>query len=158
MVHWVKRPTHEEVVKDIERDYKVKLPNRVALNFYDSFAMSQFREQQQAMAASQQNSDEARDEAVTQAAAESGVGKRELIEFAQQLGQQNSAAIRQLQTDHAASAAADRRAAERQAEAFARQLAEHQVRADNREQLLQRASTLKFQLHQRPRSPHLRTS
>ena len=84
-----------------------RLPDRITLNFYDSFAMSQFREQQQAMAASQQNSDGARDEAMTQAAAESGVGKRELIEFAQQLSQQNSAAIRQLQTDHAATAAAE---------------------------------------------------
>ena len=37
-IHWKKRPTYEEIIKDLEKDYKVKLPDRVALNFYDSFA------------------------------------------------------------------------------------------------------------------------
>ena len=150
MVHWVKRPTYEEVVKDIEKDYKVKLPNRVALHFHDSFAMAQFREQQQAIVEGQRSADEARDEAMTQAADESGIGRRELLEFAQQLGQQNSAAISELQSQHTASAASDRRAAEAQAESFARQLAEHQVRADNRERLLQRALE---ELRQHPQIP-----
>ena len=150
MVHWVKRPTYEEVVKDIEKDYKVKLPNRVALHFHDSFAMAQFREQQQAIVEGQRSADEARGEAMTQAAEESGIGRRELLEFAQQLGQQNSAAINELQSQHAASATSDRRAAEAQAESFARQLAEHQVRADNRERLLQRALE---ELRQHPQIP-----
>ena len=115
MVHWVKRPTYEEVVKDIAKDYKVKLPNRVALHFHDSFAMAQFREQPQAIVEGQQSADAARYAAMTQAAEESGIGKRELLEFAQQLGQQNSAAISQLQSQHAASAASDRKATEAQA-------------------------------------------
>ena len=150
MVHWVKRPTYEEVAKEIEKDYKVKLPNRVALHFHDSFALAQFREQQQAIMEGQRSADEARDEAMTQAADENGIGRRELLEFAQQLGQQNSAAISQLQAQHAASTASDRRAAEAQAESFARQLAEHQVRADNRERLLQRALE---ELRQHPQIP-----
>ena len=37
-IDWVKRPTYEEIVRDLEKDYKVKLPDRVALKFYDSFA------------------------------------------------------------------------------------------------------------------------
>ena len=136
MVHWVKRPTYEEVVKYIEKDYKVKLPNRVALHFHDSFAMAQFREQQQAIVEGQRSADEARDEAMTQAADENGIGRRELLEFAQQLCHQKSAAISELKSQHAASAAADRRAAQAQAESFARQLAEHQVRTDNKESVL----------------------
>ena len=44
---WTKRPTYEEVLGEIEKDYVRKLPNRMALQFYDSFAMTQFREQQQ---------------------------------------------------------------------------------------------------------------
>ena len=76
MVQLVKRPTYEEVVKDIEKDYKVKLPHRVALHVHDSFAMAQFREQQQAIVEGQQSADEARDQAMTQAADETGIGKR----------------------------------------------------------------------------------
>ena len=90
MVHCVNRPTCEDVVTDIEKDYKVKLPNRVALHFHDSFAMAQ-------------------------AADENGIGRRELLEFAQQLSQHNSVAISELNTHHVASAVADRRAAEAQA-------------------------------------------
>ena len=101
--------------------------------------MPQFREQHQAVAECHRSADEARDEAMTQATDESGIGRRELLEFAQQLGQHNSVAINELQSQHAASAAADRKAAEAQAESVARQLAEHQVRADNKERLLQRA-------------------
>ena len=42
---WYKRPKYEDVVKAIERDYKVKLPERTALQFWDSFALSQYRDQ-----------------------------------------------------------------------------------------------------------------
>ena len=150
MGHWVNMPTYDEVVKDIEKDYKVKLPNRVALHFHDSFAMAQFREQQPAIVEGQRSADEARDEAMAQAADENGIGRRELLEFAQQLGQHNSVAISELQAQHVASAASDRRAAEAQAESFARQLAEHQVRADNMERLLQRALE---ELRQHPHIP-----
>ena len=37
---WSKRPTYEEILRDMDKDYKVRLPGRVALQFYDSFATS----------------------------------------------------------------------------------------------------------------------
>ena len=89
--------------------------------------MAPFREQQQAIVECQQSADEARDEAMTQATDENGIGRKELLEFAQQLGQQNSAAINELKIQHAASATADRKAAEAPTESVARQLAEHPV-------------------------------
>ena len=69
-IHWKKRPTYEEVVASLEKDYKVKLPDRVALNFYDSFAHTQFQQMQQSVAASQQPVDAACDHAMTMAADE----------------------------------------------------------------------------------------
>ena len=45
-IDWVIRPTYEEIVRDLEKDYKVKLPDRAALNFYDSFAHTQFQAMQ----------------------------------------------------------------------------------------------------------------
>ena len=32
-------------MKAIEKDYKVKLPERTALQFWDSFALSQYKDQ-----------------------------------------------------------------------------------------------------------------
>ena len=32
---WTKRPTYEEILRDMEKDYKVSPPDRVALQFYD---------------------------------------------------------------------------------------------------------------------------
>ena len=46
-VEWSKRPTYEQILRDIDTDYKVKLPDRTAVQFYDSFAMSEFRNMQQ---------------------------------------------------------------------------------------------------------------
>ena len=42
---WYTVPKYEDVVKAIQKDYKVKLPERTALQFWDSFACSQLREQ-----------------------------------------------------------------------------------------------------------------
>ena len=41
-IDWEKKPTYEEIIRDLEKDYKVKLPDRVALIFYDSFTHTQF--------------------------------------------------------------------------------------------------------------------
>ena len=41
---WPKAPKYEDVVRAIEKDYKVKLPERTALTFWDSFAMSHYRD------------------------------------------------------------------------------------------------------------------
>ena len=90
---------------------------------------------------------------MTQATDERGIGKRELLEFAQQLSQHNSADINELQSPHAAIAAADRTAAEAQTESFARHMAEHQVCADNNECMLQRALGELRQHHQIPTTP-----
>ena len=38
----------------MEKDYQVRLPDRVALQFYDSFAMTKFRELQQQTTATHQ--------------------------------------------------------------------------------------------------------
>ena len=59
-IDWVKRPTYEEIVRDLEKDYKVKLPDRAALNFYGSFAHTQFQAMQNQISTSQQNVDDAR--------------------------------------------------------------------------------------------------
>ena len=56
MQGWTKRPTFGDVVAEVQTDFKVKLPARTAVTFYDSFAMGQFRE----MAASARDGEEAR--------------------------------------------------------------------------------------------------
>ena len=68
----------------------VKLPDRVAPNFYDSFAMTQFREQQAALNGHADASDQHRDEAMRQAAGEAGDGptRHEFMQFAQQMASQ----------------------------------------------------------------------
>ena len=96
---WTKKPTYEEVLQQLEKDYKIKLPNRVALEFYDSFAMSKFREQQQMITTHGAAADEQRDEAMGQAAAESGIGKQGLLSFAQQMNQQSQHVNEQLRRD-----------------------------------------------------------
>ena len=95
----MKKPTYEEVLQQLEKDYKIKLPNRVALQFYDSFAMSKFRDQQQMITIHGAAADEQRDEAMGQAAAGSGVGKQELLSFVQQVHQQSQNVNGQLRRD-----------------------------------------------------------
>ena len=75
---WSKRPTYEEILRDMDKDYKVRLPDRVALQFYDSFAMTQFREMQQQTDESEAQKDEHRQTAFATAAADEGVGRHEL--------------------------------------------------------------------------------
>ena len=91
---WTNRPTHEEILRDLEKDYKVSLPDRVALDFYDSFAMTKFRELQEATTEGEAQKDEHRREAVVQAASDQGVGANELGQFVDQLRQQSTRAIR----------------------------------------------------------------
>ena len=57
---WSKRPTYEEVLRDLSQDYKVRLPDRVALQSYDSFAMTKFRALQQQTTESEEQKDEHR--------------------------------------------------------------------------------------------------
>ena len=67
---WSKRPTYEEILRDMKTDYKVKLPDRVTLQFYDSSAMTHFREMQQQTNESEEQKDEHRREAVVAVAAD----------------------------------------------------------------------------------------
>ena len=57
---WTRQQRYEEVVAAIEKDYKVKLPPRTAVTFWDSYALSQFR----GMVAELQNNEQARVEHV----------------------------------------------------------------------------------------------
>ena len=106
---WSKRPTYEEVRALIDRDYTVKLPNKVALEFYDSFAMSQFRADQAMADEHGGRAGEHRDEAMREAAAEAGMGKQELLQFAQQMHQQSLCANEQLRRELAETAAIHQR-------------------------------------------------
>ena len=94
---WTKKPTYEEVLQELEKDYVVKLPNRVALDFYDSFAMTQFREQQAALNQHAGAADEYRDEAMRQAVGEEGPTRHEFMQFAQQMASQAQGANATLQ-------------------------------------------------------------
>ena len=93
---WHKRPTYADIVKEVANEFPVKLPERAALHFYDSFAMTKFREMQAGIDHTQSEGDSARNEAMVQAASEGGVSKRELLEYVQALGQQKQSANQQL--------------------------------------------------------------
>ena len=41
---WTRVPKYEEVARAIQKDYKVELPERTALTFWDSFALGQYRD------------------------------------------------------------------------------------------------------------------
>ena len=133
---WTKQPKYEEVVAAIEKDYKVKLPPRTAVTFWDSYALSQFR----GMVAELQNSEQARVEhvqmegAVQQAAEEQGLSRREMTSYMGHLAAQNSSAVETLQRQLNESHIAQRTALQEQGAAFATQLAQESQRADRREQ------------------------
>ena len=90
-IHWTKRPTYEEILADLDKDYKVKLPDRVAVNFYDSFAHAQFQQMQSQISTSQTNIDSARDHAMSMAADDSDTSKHAIFQAAAQTQQQHSA-------------------------------------------------------------------
>ena len=140
---WTKVPKYEDVVKDIEKDYKVRLPERTALTFWDSFALSQYRdmvaglEGAQEGARAHQGMEAAMEEAVGQ---EEGVTRREMLAFMTQLQAQSSSAAQTLQQNLDQSAQAHRRALQEQGDQFARSLAEESQRADRRERAAQQAA------------------
>ena len=136
---WTKRPTYEEVLGELERDYVVKLPDRVALNFYDSFAMGQFREQQAALNEHGAAADQHRGAAMETAAEENGVSKHEFMQFAKQVHEQSTGANAELQRGLQESAESHRRGLQQQADEFGRQLAEERVRNDQRDQLVRQS-------------------
>ena len=134
-IHWKKRQTYEEILRDIEKDYKVKLPDRVALNFYDSFAHTQFQQTQHNISTSQQNVDNARDHAMSMAADDEDTSKHAIFQAAAQMQQQNSAALQEAQRLNSQMAETHERSRQQQAEEMAKLIAQQQVERDNRDRM-----------------------
>ena len=73
-----KKPTYNELLDLLERDEdKIQLPERIGVQFMDSFAMGQYKEMIQEQAQGQMRVAEAQqmDAAMTQAANEEGVNR-----------------------------------------------------------------------------------
>ena len=137
-IDWEKKPTYEEIIRDLEKDYKVKLPDRVALNFYDSFAHTQFQQMQQSISTSQQNIDDARDHAMTMTADEQDTSRHAILQHAAQMQQQNSAALQEAQRLNAQLQERHERSRQQQAEEMAKLIAQQQVERDNRDRMHQK--------------------
>ena len=137
-IGWSKVPTYEEVLKTVDKDFKVKLPDRTALSFYDSFAMGQFREMQQQIANSQQATDAGRDHAMTQAADEEGTSRAAILRHAEQMNAQNTTALGEAQRLNASMQRTHEESRNRQAEEMARLIGQQQVERDNRDRMIER--------------------
>ena len=96
-----RKPTYNEILDLIERDEdKVELPERIGVQFFDSFAMGQYKEMLQDAAAGTQAVAEHQqmDAAMTQAATqEEGVSRQELLGFMRDVNAQNTCNQIQLQ-------------------------------------------------------------
>ena len=134
-IHWTTRPTYEEIIKDLEKDYKVKLPDRVALNFYDSFAHTQFQQVHHDISTSQQNVDNARDHAMSMAADDEDTSEHAILQHAAQMRQQNSAALEEAQRLNAQMAETHERSRQQQAEEMAKLIAQQQTERDSRDRM-----------------------
>ena len=116
-----KKPTYNELLDLLERDEdKIQLPERIGLQFMDSFAMGQYKEmvQQQQEGGQRVAEHQQMDAAMTQAATEEGVNRQELLGFMQQMQAANSSAQAQLQQQLNASIDGQRRANETHAAAI----------------------------------------
>ena len=125
------------MLQELEKDYVVKLPHRVALDFDDSCAMTQFREQQAALNQHAGAADQYRDEAMRQAVGEEGPTRHEFMQFAQQMASQAQGANATLQQGLQESARHQQQSMQQQAQEFGRQLAEERVRQDQRDKFMQ---------------------
>ena len=140
-IAWSKRPTYEEVLKTLDADYKVKLPDRTAVSFYDSFAMGQFREMQQQITTSQQATDAARDHAMGQAAEDENTSKAAILKHAEQMNARNSAALGEVQRQNADMQRTHEESRSRQAEEMARLIGQQQIERDNRDRMIEKLNT-----------------
>ena len=134
-IHWTKRPTYEEILQELQNDYKAKLPDRVALSFYDSFAHTQFQQMQHNISTSQQNVDNARDHAMSMTADDEDTSKHAIFQAAAQMQQQNSAALQEAQRLNSQMAETHERSRQQQAEEMAKLIAQQQVERDNRDRM-----------------------
>ena len=89
---WYKVPTYAEVVQAIDKDYKVKLPKRTSLEIWDSFAMSQYKEQVAQLQESQQagHLHHNMEASMQTAANEQGISRHELTTFMTHLAAQSA--------------------------------------------------------------------
>ena len=117
---------------------KVKLPDRVAVNFYDSFAHAQFQQMQSQIATSQTNIDTTRDHAMSMAADDSDTSKHAIFQAAAQMQQQNSAALQEAQRLNSQMAETHERSRQQQAEEMAKLIAQQQIERDNRDRMHQK--------------------
>ena len=151
-----KKPTYLEILNAIERDEdKITLPERVALNFWDSFAMGQYREMVSQLREGQQNhaDHQQMEAAMTQAATENdGVTRSELMGFMQQMQQSNSAAQATLQQQLNESIQATRKATEQHAASIAQEIAIQSRKQDARDAVVDELRKSLAQAHQTPAS------
>ena len=89
-----RKPTNTEIINLIEQDAdKIELPERIGVQFFDSFAMGKYKEMLQDAAAGTQAVAEhnAMDAAMTQAATqEEGISRQDLLRFMKSLNSQNT--------------------------------------------------------------------
>ena len=136
-----KKPTYNEILNLIEQDAdKIELPERIGVQFFDSFAMGQYKQMLQDAAAGTQAVAEHQqlDAAMTQAAStEDGVSRMELMGFMRDLNAQNTNAHATLAQSLQANIDGHRRQTEQQASSIATELATHSRRQDERDKIIE---------------------
>ncbi len=151
-----RKPTYSEVLNLIESDAdKVTLPERTGVEFWDSFAMGQYREmlQQTAAGDSRVAEHQQMDAAMTQAATEQdGVTKAELLHFMRDLNTQNTNAHATLAASLNESIQAQQRRNDQQATAIAEEMAMHSRRQDSRDAVVDQLRQSLAQAHRTPAS------
>ena len=136
-----KKPTYNEILNLIEQDAdKIELPERIGLQFFDSFAMGQYKEMLQESAAGTQAVAEhqAMDAAMISAAnQEEGVSRQELLGFMRDLSAQSTNAHATLAQSLQANIDGHRRQTEQQASSIAQELATHSRQQDERDKIIE---------------------
>ena len=138
-IHWEKKRTYEEIIQDLEKDHKVKLPDRSTLNFYHPFAHTQFQQMQQSIYAGQQHVDDSRGHAMSMAVDEQDTSRHAILQDAAR-AQQNSAALQEAQRLNAQLQERHERSRQQQAEEMAKLTAQQQVERDNRDRMHQKVT------------------
>ena len=131
-----KKPTYNELLDLIERDdEKIQLPERLGLQFMDSFAMGQYKQmvQDSAEGGHRVADHQQMDAAMTQAATEQGVNRQEMVSFMHNMQAANTSAQAQLQQQLNASISGQQRANETHAAAIAQEIATQTRKQDERD-------------------------
>ena len=151
-----KKPTYLEILNAIERDEdRVDLPDRIAINLWDSFAMGQYREMVAQVQEGQSNhaDHQQMQAAMTQAAnTTEGVSRSELMGFMQQMNQSNSAAQATLQQQMNENIQATKKATEQHAASIAQEIATQSRKQDQRDAVVDQLRKSLAEAHQTPAS------